>query len=151
MSLKRKERNHEDKVPEFFLLTFTLVVSPSLFADTDAKLDARKTPHGGQIRSAGPYHLELVAQPNTFTIYVMDHKDNKVESKGASATATALSGNVKDAVKLIPAGDNVLKGEGKFDLNSDMKVVVSITLPGQSSHQARFTPLQKVGAKPGDK
>ena len=36
-----------------------------------------------------------------------------------------------------------MKGAGKFNLAPDMKLVVSITLPGQAAEQARFTPLQK--------
>ena len=57
-----------------------------------------------------------------------------------------LSGKAKASVKLQPAGDNVLKGTGKFGLAPDMKVVVSISMPGQSAQQARFTPLQKAKA-----
>jgi len=92
---------------------------------------------------AGMQHYELVVKPNEVAVYLTDHAGTKQPSKGASGTATILSGKTKATVKLIPAGDNIMKGTGKFGLAPDMKVVVSITLPGQAAEQARFTPLQK--------
>ncbi len=44
---------------------------------------------------------------------------------------------------LEPSGENVLAGNGSFQSTPDMKVVVSLTLPGQNPVQARFTSLEK--------
>jgi hypothetical protein len=124
----------------------TLALSLAAWAHTDEYLDTVKTPHGGQLRMAGAMHYELVVRPNEITVYVTDHADSKQDTKGASGTATLLSGRTKASIKLEPAGDNVMRGTGKFDLDPEMKVVVSITMAGKQSEQARFTPLRKATA-----
>ncbi len=125
------------------LLAVSLIFSQGALAHTDEYLDTQAAPHGGQLRMAGMYHYELVVKANEVTVYLTDHAGAKLAAKGASGTATVLSGKTKASVKLLPTEDNVLKGNSKFGLAPDMKVVVSITLPGQASQQARFTPLQK--------
>ena len=65
----------------------------------------------------------------------------KVSTVGAGGTATILAGKQKATVKLAPDGDNRMKGIGQYLSTPDMKVVVSITLPGKAAEQARFTPL----------
>ena len=99
-------------------------------------------PHGGQVRDAGKYHLELIVKDATLTVYVTGSKDAKVATQGASGSAAVLAGKVTSNVKLEPSGENVLAGSGSFQPVPDMKVVVSVTLPGQAPIQARFTPLE---------
>lgn len=125
------------------LLAASLIFSQGAFAHTDEYLDTQAAPHGGQLRMVGVQHYELVVKPNEVTVYLTDHAGAKLATKGASGTATVLSGKTKASVKLLPTEDNVLKGTSKFELAPDMKVVVSIALPGQAPQQARFTPLQK--------
>jgi hypothetical protein len=127
-------------------LILSLLAAPLAYGHSDEYLDTQPTPHGGQMRMAGAYHFELVAKANELTVYLSDHGGANVPSKGASGTATVLSGKTKATVKLQPTADNVLKGTGQFELAPDMKVVVSITMPGKSPEQARFTPQQKAAA-----
>ena len=98
-------------------------------------------PNGGQVRDAGKYHLELVVKDAALTVYVTGTKDAKVATKGATGSATVLAGKTTSSVKLEPSGENVLAGSGSFQPAPDMKVVVSVTLPGQAPIQTRFTPL----------
>ncbi len=100
-------------------------------------------PNGGQVKDAGKYHLELIVKDSALTMYVAGSKNTKVATKGATGTATVLVGKSTSNVKLEPSGENVLAGSGSFQPASDMKVVVSVTLPGQAPIQARFTPLEK--------
>lgn len=100
-------------------------------------------PNGGQVRDAGKYHMELVVKDTALTVYVTGNKDAKIATTGASGSATVLAGKNTSSVKLEPRGENALAGSGGFQLVSDMKVVVSVTLPGQPPVQARFTPLGK--------
>jgi hypothetical protein len=123
-----------------------LLSSVPCHAHSDEYLDSQPTPHGGQMHMAGPYHFELLAQPNELTVYLTDHAGTKIPSSGATGNATVLSGKTKASIKLQPSGDNVLKGSGQFELAPDMKVVVSVTMPGKSPEQARFTPQQKAAA-----
>ncbi len=100
-------------------------------------------PHGGQVRDAGKYHLELTVKDTALTVYVTGSKDAKVSTKGAAGSATVLTGKDTSNVKLEPSSENALAGSGGFQPAPDMKVVVSVTLAGQPPVQARFTPLEK--------
>ena len=100
-------------------------------------------PNGGQVKDAGKYHLELVVKDAALTVYVTSNKDTKIATKSATGTATVLAGKSTSNVKLEPGGENALAGSGGFQPAPDMKVVVSVTLPGQAPIQARFTPLEK--------
>ncbi|OZA22402.1 MAG: hypothetical protein B7X91_14920 [Hydrogenophilales bacterium 17-64-11] len=125
------------------LLAASLIFSQGAFAHSDAYLDTQPAPHGGQLRMVQQYHYELVVKANEVSVYVTDHGGKKFDTRGATGTATLLAGKSKASVKLMPAGDNQMKGSGKFELAPDMKVVVSIALAGQTALQGRFTPMQK--------
>lgn len=131
-----------------FILAAALLVSTSAFAHTDDYLDTMKAPNGGQLRMAGAYHFELLVAKSAggggdqpVTVFLSGHDGVKVPSAGASGSATILSGKQKTVIPLKPDGDNRLKGAGKYTASPDMKVVVSVTLPGKNPEQARFTPL----------
>jgi hypothetical protein len=121
---------------------------PTAQAHDDAYLDTVTTPHGGQLRMAGPSHFELVlvkdskvAKDNTIEVYVTDHAGTKVPTSGATASITLLSGKTKVSSELKPAGDNKLVGHAVYASNPDLKAVVKIKLNRQDEQQARFTPL----------
>jgi hypothetical protein len=129
------------------------LVASAVLAHSDEYLDTQKTPNGGQQRMAGMYHFELVVardskepKDNPVIVYVTDHANTKISTVGAEGTATILAGKQKAAVKLVPDGDNRLKGIGKYASTPDMKVVVSLTLAGKPAEQARFTPLAAMAA-----
>jgi len=124
------------------------MTTPAVLAHSDEVLDTQKAPNGGQLRMAGVYHFELVvardskeARDNPVVVFVTDHAGTKVSTVGAGGTATLLAGKQKASIKLVPDGDNRLKGVGKYASTPDMKVVVSVTVAGKAAEQARFTPL----------
>ncbi len=126
------------------------------FGHDDAQLDKAKTPNGGQLRQAGPYHYELVtarggaeAKESPVVVYVTDDGGKKVSTAGASGTATILSGKAKATATLAPDGDNRMKGAARYASAPGMKVVVSIALSGKQPEQARFTPLAVAKDGPG--
>ena len=118
---------------------------PSLAAEKHDH--AKRGANGGEVVDAGPYHLELVVKDQVVALYVLDEKNGKVPVNNAKATATVMSDGGKTTVSLTPAGDNVLKGSGKFRTNEDMRVLVSLTVAGKDTQQARFTPLHKEGGE----
>ncbi|WP_310449526.1 hypothetical protein [Sulfuritalea sp.] len=125
-----------------------MLAASTAFAHSDEVLDTQKAPNGGQQRMAGAYHFELLvakdskeARDNPVVVYVTDHANAKIPTVGAGGTATILAGKQKASVKLVPDGDNRLKGVGKYASAPDMKVVVAVTLAGKPAEQARFTPL----------
>lgn len=127
--------------PSIFALA--LLFTQGAFAHSDEYLDTQTAPHGGQVRMVQQYHYELVVKANEVSVYITDHAGKEIGAQGATGTAAILSSKSKASVKLVPAGDNKMKGSGKFELAPDMKVVVSIALPGQAALQGRFTPMQR--------
>ena len=122
----------------------------SVQAHDDAYLDTQQAPHGGQLRMAGAYHLELVVDKSTpqaadkpVVVYVTDHAGQKISTEGATGSATVLAAKGKASVALVPDGDNRLKGTGNYASTPDMKAIISFTAKGQPPETARFTPLLK--------
>ena len=126
------------------LTSFILATPFSAGAHTDEYLDSINAPNGGQMRMAGPYHLELVAKDKEIMLYVMDHADNKLSVSGGSGKATIQTGNTKTktSVKLEQAGDNIFKGSGDFSITPETVITVFVELPKQEAYAASFTPLK---------
>jgi hypothetical protein len=119
---------------------FFALSHPALAAEKHG--DAHAT-HGGVAVEAGTYHLELVTKDKLLTLYVNDHDNKPLDIKNAKATANVFSGKDKVMIELKPAGLNAMAGETAFPISSDAKIVVSLTLTGKKSEQARFS----LGAK----
>jgi hypothetical protein len=126
------------------LISMALAVSLPASAHTEAYFDSINAPHGGQMRMAGPYHLELVTEENEITLYVADHSDKKTSTQGGVGKATFQVGKAKptESIKLEPAGENTFKGTGQFTLTPNTVVIVFLKLPGDEAQSARFTPLK---------
>ena len=134
------------------LIIAAMAASLPARAHTEQHFDNIDTPHGGQMRMAGPYHMELVTKEKELVLYVMDHGDKNVPTEGGIGKATIQVGKSKEkaTVKLEPAGENILKGTGEFTLTPESVVVVFIKLPDHEAQSVRFTPL-KPKAKPSKK
>ncbi|MEO6563393.1 MAG: hypothetical protein ABIN99_10180 [Nitrosospira sp.] len=126
------------------LISATLAVSLPAGAHTEEYFDSIDAPHGGQMRMAGPYHLELVAQEKEIVLYVTDHSDRKINTERGVGKAAFQVGKAKPktSIKLEPAGDNTLKGTGDFSVTPETVVIVFLKLPDQQAQSARFTPLK---------
>lgn len=135
------------------LLASAALLAPSpVLAHTDEYLATLKAPHDGQLRVAGPYHLELVVAKDPVTsaekpvmVYVTDHGGTPVSTAGASGKITLLGGGKKATVKLVPAGDNALKATAVYSSTPGLKAVVSVRMGDKTEAGARFEPL--VGGK----
>jgi hypothetical protein len=126
------------------LISATLAVSLPAGAHTEEYFDSIDAPHGGQMRMAGPYHLELVAKEKEIVLYVTDHSDRKISTERGVGKAAFQVGKAKPktSIKLEPAGDNTLKGTGDFSVTPETVVIVFLKLPDQQAQSARFTPLK---------
>lgn len=125
---------------------------PSAWAHADEYFDKMGTRHGGQIRMAGPYHLELVVRHEELTVYVTDHGDNPIDTTGGSAKAIITTGKKRYVVVLTPGGDNVLKGNGEFKLGKSNTISLMVVLPDGDPQRAKFTikPASSKKAKGSD-
>jgi hypothetical protein len=123
-----------------FVLCLIVALPTPVFAHTDEHFDHVKTPHGGQMRMAGPFHLELVVQGDAVVVYVSDHADAEMATAGASGVATVVTGKDKVEVPLAPAGGNMLRGRGPLKLQKKTQVMVRVSVPGRGEGEARFQP-----------
>ena len=93
--------------------------------------------HGGVVREVSSLAYELVARPDTLTLFVSDH-GKPVSTRGATAEATIYAGSGKTTVRLEPAGENRLVAKGSFKAGVGVRVIVTTTLPGKPPAKASF-------------
>ena len=132
------------------VLAAPLIMFQPAWAHTDEQLDTMSSPHGGQVRAAGPYHLELVAKDGELVLHVTDHAGQEIHTDGGEGKANIQQDKAgsKITVKLEPSQQNMFTGSGEFRINPDTVIVVFVKLPEQDAYAARFTPLKpkSVGA-----
>lgn len=96
-----------------------------------------KPGNGGVVSVVKDVNYELVAKPDTITLFITDH-GKPVDTKDATATLTLLSASEKSEVKLVPAGENKLQAKGTFNVDKGTKVVASVATSGKPQ-SVRFT------------
>lgn len=118
-------------------------------AHTDEYLATIKAPHGGQLRAAGPFHLELVAKDGELTLYVTDHGDKPISTSGGQGKANIQveKDGKRQSVELTPVYANIMKGKGDFQITPETSVAVFIALPEHETQGARFVPQAPEGDK----
>jgi len=126
------------------VLAAPLIIFQPVWAHTDEQLDTISSPHGGQVRAAGPYHLELVVKDRELALYVTDHAGQEVKTDGGVGKASIQHDKAgsKITVKLEPSQNNMLKGRCDSQINPETVIVVFVKLPEQDAYAARFTPLK---------
>ena len=100
--------------------------------------DEHKPKHGGLVKEVKEVQYELVAKPDTITVYMEDH-GKKVDANGASAKLTLRQGAKRSEVVLAPAQDNRLEAKGSFDVASGTTAILAVKRPGQAEETIRFT------------
>ena len=125
------------RIAAFATLAAALFALPVAADGKHASGDHHKPKYGGVVQEVKEMQYELVAKADSITIFVEDH-GKKVDTKGATAKVTLLSGKEKSEATLSPAGENKLEAKGKFDVKSGTKVVSVVTLAGKSGVTARF-------------
>jgi hypothetical protein len=135
------------------VLAAPLIIFQPVWAHTDESLDAMPSPHGGQVRAAGPYHLELVAKDGELVLHVTDHAGQDINTDGGEGKANIQQDTTgsKFTVKLEPSQQNMFTGSGEFRINPETVIVVFVKLPGQDAYGARFTPLKPKSVGAGKK
>jgi hypothetical protein len=135
------------------VLAAPLILLQPVWAHTDESRDAMASPHGGQVRAAGPYHLELVAKDGGLVLHVTDHAWQEIHTDGGEGKANIQQHKAggKITVKLEPSQQNVFTGNGEFHITPETVIVVFVKLPGQDAYGARFTPLKPKTVRAGKK
>ena len=135
------------------VLAAPLIIFQPAWAHTDDSLDAMASPHGGQVRVAGPYHLELIAKDGELVLHVTDHAWQEIKTDGGESKANIQQGKggSKVTIKLEPSQQNMFTGSGEFQINSETVIVVFVKLPEQDAYGARFIPLKPKSVGAGKK
>lgn len=93
--------------------------------------------YGGVVREVKDVTYELVATPDSLTLYVNDH-GKPVSTQGATAEAVIYAGNEKTAVTLQAAGDNRMSAKGSFKTGVGVRVALAATLAGRQADKVTF-------------
>ena len=93
--------------------------------------------YGGVVREVKNVTYELVAKPDSLTLYVNDH-GKPVPTQGAQAEAVIYASNEKTTVKLDPAGENRMMAKGSFRVGVGVRVALTTILPGKPPAKVTF-------------
>ncbi len=121
-------------------LLLSLAAAATLFAAAPTLAGAghdHGPKYGGVVRELHSVAYELVAKPDSLTLYVNDH-GKPISTQGASAEAVIYAGNVKTTVKLAPAGENRMMAKGSFKVGVGVRVVLTATLAGKVPAKTTF-------------
>jgi len=121
--------------------SFVLALSLCLFAAPASAHGPAPGPNGGQVQDLAGGHVEVTAKDNEIRVYLFDAADKPIAAQGVVGTATVLAQGRQAVVALQPAEGNVLRGTGSFLAQPGLKVVISVTLPGQRPQLGRYAPL----------
>jgi hypothetical protein len=121
------------------LLAFLAVSAGQAFAHGEGKRGS----NGGIIGDLGDRHIEMLARDGEIRIWVLDAQDRPVSANGASGSLIVLAQGRQQTIRLEPGeGAAFLVGRGDFRADRAMRVVATMTLPGQAQRQGRFTPVE---------
>ncbi|NDG48444.1 MAG: hypothetical protein EBY30_05145 [Rhodospirillales bacterium] len=98
--------------------------------------------NGGVIGEIGDHHVEVLARDGEIRVWVLDAQDRPVSANGASGSLIVLAQGRSQTIPLeLAEGGAVLVARGDFRADRAMRVVATMTLPGQAQRQTRFTPV----------
>ncbi|HEY9198202.1 MAG TPA: hypothetical protein VIR60_02470, partial [Gammaproteobacteria bacterium] len=116
------ENRYNGRLVRTVLLVMLSLSAGAAWPHTDDWFDANPTPHGGQVRMSGPYHLELVIEPGALRVFVTDHADNGISTATWTGRVIVMDAGKKAYYALKPAGDNLLQAEASLSDAPDVKL-----------------------------
>lgn len=97
-----------------------------------------KGKNGGQQTDAGNYHVEVVARGSTLDVFITDHSENAVPTKGFKGTAILVVKGKPQRIVLAPRGQNILTGTASVELAAPIRGVIQIVNDENTTVQAKF-------------
>jgi hypothetical protein len=115
----------------FLLLAGAAIAQQSKRTHADLPAHTHQSPHGGTVKSAGDYHIELVEESGKFRVYLLDNRERAIRLKGVTGMAIFRNGDVTTGTqRLTPVGDShfeiPLKGQ-PFSA-----IIINFKINGQS-------------------
>jgi hypothetical protein len=114
------------------------VLGTALIAGSAFAHSPEKGKNGGQQTDAGNYHVEAVVNGNTLNVYVTDHGETPVSTKGFKGTAVLIVKGKPAQVTLAPRGENMLTGTSPVELTAPIRGAIQITNSENQTVQAKF-------------
>ncbi len=94
--------------------------------------------HGGVMaEAASGLRVELVNDASGLAVYLREHSDKPLSSKGISGDIVLLGSQGKTTLALTPAEGNKLTASAPASAGA--KAIVRLNLPGKGSDQVRLT------------
>jgi hypothetical protein len=131
-------------------LAILVLLSGSASAHDAMALDSRPSAHGGQVRMAGPFHIELVFEktPSGDTrsvhVFLQNHLFADVASAGITGIVRFNEGRQTTEIPLNPDGFNSLGGQGRRARGSMQRTIVVLTAKDGQQWAATFTAASTV-------
>jgi hypothetical protein len=110
------------------------------FAHDDETLDRMPALHGGQLRMAGRYHVELVLEPSRIRVYFASHAGDAVAAPSGAASVKLVTGGEERTLALEVLGESELGIDGSFPFTPGMTVEVSVERGEKAPLVVRFAP-----------
>lgn len=111
---------------------------------SEGEAHAHKAPHGGIVKSAGKYHIELVVTQAGFDVYLLDAKEQTLPVEGVTGKATGLTkAKAKLDLNLNPQKDHLFAqtdpealegGTLVIALHKGTEAISAKFKPGEHSH-----------------
>lgn len=120
--------------PRVALMFAAVMLAASAGAHDDGD---HKPKYGGIVTNVKDIQYELVAKSDSVALFIEDH-GKKVDTKGATAKVTLLTGTDKTEITLAPVGENGLEAKGVFKVPAGTKAVATVTLAGKLAVGVRF-------------
>ena len=111
-------------------------------ADPTSTVQAPRTAHGGDLRLAGPFWLELVVAKGSLTVYVTDRSGTPIDASTGKGTAVIHTDGKSTRVELKPGGRDQLVGKSRFKVKRTTVIFVTAALRGEKAHTALFRPFE---------
>lgn len=113
-------------------IALILVGIVSVMAQHGAGVHKHTSPHGGTVRTAGNYHLELLQKNGVLTVFLLDANEKPMPVAGATATALLQTSDGKLTTVKLP-----LAGRQQFATTLDKtkffgKAIINVAIKGQS-------------------
>ena len=139
------------RCPTAWLLAATLcaaVISLGTVHADEPDRPERSAPHGGQMRTAGPYHLELVAGKGEIRVYVTDRSGRPIETAGGKGKAVVHTDGKSVTIPIQPVSGSLFEGKGRFGLKRSSVIFVTVHLRGAKPQKCVFRPLETTPIEP---
>lgn len=115
------------------LMAVMLIASFTTFAQHSGGDHKHGSPHGGTVKSAGDFHIEVSVKDGMVMAYLLDGKEKAMKNKGVSATAVIqMADGQTSSITLIPSGNEgfmyTLDKAKKYN-----KAIVTFTTGGKTA------------------